>query len=145
MGLVGEVIERLDARVATLSGRVSSAAELADLMRRNALPQVTPAAHVLPAGIQAGRDEVVTGLYRQSIDRVIAVVITVRSHDASGARALAGLDVLIDEVITAIAGWGPAGAMGVFRLSRVPPPDIAAGTLVQEVSFAIPDQLRITP
>lgn len=145
MALVGDVIDRLDARVAALRGRVSGAAELADMMRRNALPQVTPAAHVLPAGIQAGRDQAATGLYIQSVDRAIAVVVTVRSHDASGARALGELDTLIDEVITALAGWGPDGAMGVFRLMRVPPPDIAAGTLVQEISFVLPDQLRITP
>ncbi len=52
--MIAAVIARLEASVADLVGRIEGAAELADLMQNNRLPQVTPAAHVIPMGCVGG-------------------------------------------------------------------------------------------
>lgn len=137
------VIDRLKTRVADLGGRVEGAADLANLMRSNALPQVTPAAHVLPTGLTGGRQTAYVGLYRQEVDRQIAVILTVRTHDATGARAMAAVAALIDAIVLALAGWQPADETGVFALRRATCVRFGEGTAVYQIDFSLPDQLRI--
>lgn len=141
--MIADVISRLTDQVAALSGRVEGAAQFADLMRRNALPQVTPAAHVLPLGLQGGSAEAATGIFTQMTDKSVGIVLTIRSHDRTGAKALATVEELIDSVVTAIAGWTPGSTVGVFRLMRGQLVNMSAGTLVYQLDFAISDQLRI--
>ena len=144
MALVYQVIARPEAQVPDLAGRVEGAARLADLMRRNALPQATPAAHVLPAGIDGGRPLDTMGIYRQEIQRLVAVVLTVRTHDRTGGRALEAIEPLLESVLAAIAGWAPAGhRMGVCSLRRGRLASFEAGTLVYEFTFALADETRI--
>jgi hypothetical protein len=141
--LIAEVIARIEDQVVGLAGRTEGAAQFADLMARKALPQVTPAAHVLPLGLQGGQVQAAAGLFVQSIEEVIAVVLTFRSHERTGSASLAPLDQVIHAVIDALAGWGPENAVGVFALRRGAVISMAAGTIVYQLEFSISDQLRI--
>ncbi|HEX8485700.1 phage tail terminator protein [Sphingomonas sp.] len=137
------VTERLEA-IPALAGRVHGAAKLADLTERGSAAQVAPAAFVLPLGLRAGTPDAVTGLFRQSLDRLVGVVLLVRNlGDATGEKALVDLDLLIEAVIQALAGWGPDDAFGVFALARGELFSIAAGTITYQLDFSIEDQLRI--
>ncbi len=141
--MIAAVITRLEALVASLSKRVEGAAQFADLMKRNALPQQTPAAYVLPLGLQGGAAQAATGAFTQQFDEAVAVMLVVRSNDRTGEKALARIDVLIREIINAIAGWAPNDEIGVFKLSRGSLVNMSAGTIVFQIEFSITDQLRI--
>lgn len=143
--MIADIIERLILRVPDLGGRVEGAAQFAALMKSNALPQVTPAAHVLPLGLQGGQAQAATALFTQAVEEMVGVVLTLRSHDQTGARALEAVDVLIRDIVAALLGWGPDDAIGVFRLVRSGLVSMSAGTLVYQIDFAISDQLRIIP
>lgn len=141
--MIADVISRLDAQVSDLSGRIEGAVQFADLMRRKALPQVTPAAYVLPLGLRGGRPEASAGAFLQDFDEMIAVMLVLRSHDRTGGRKLPELDDLITATVNAICGWGPATAPGVFVLGRGSIVSMNAGTIVYQLEFALSDQLRI--
>lgn len=136
--------ERLET-IPVLAGRVHGAARLATLLSTGGLPQVTPAAFVLPLGIRGGTPDAVTGLYRQGIDRLWGVLLAARhAGDATGAAAHADLEPLIEATIAAIAGWGPDDAFGTFRLVKGELASLSAGgALTYQLDFAIEDQLRI--
>ena len=140
--MIDAVIARLKDQAPALGGRVEGAAEFTALMQQNALPQSTPAAHVLPLGLQGGRAEAAAGAFTQLFDEAIGVVLTVRGHDQTGARALAKVSDLIRDVIAALIGWGPDNEIGVFQLSRGQLVSIRAGVLVYQLDFTITDQLR---
>ncbi|MFN7003754.1 MAG: hypothetical protein ACK4NW_10035 [Roseinatronobacter sp.] len=141
--MIDAVITRLKAEVSDFSNRIEGAAEFAALMRANALPQVTPAAHILPLGLRGGRGEAGAGAFTQDVEEVVAVLITLRAHSRTGREALPDLAALTKQVIAAIAGWGPDEAIGVFRLSRGQLVSMSAGTILYQLDFAINDQLRI--
>lgn len=138
------VIERLNTLIPSCTGRVFGAANFADLMKRNALPQQTPALHVLLAGLRGGRAEAATGAFVQEFVSTISVLLTIRSHDATGARALETLDPLIFSIIEAIVGWAPSDETGVYQLARANLVNMQAGTMVYQFDFSINDQLRVT-
>lgn len=142
--LVTAIIARLKAEVPEYGGRVEAAADLASQMRQNALPGVTPVAHVVPSGLTATGNTEVTGLFRQEVSREITVFVTLRSHDQNGRAILDEVDVLIDRTVHAVAGWAPTGDTGVFHLRRARLLSFVAGAAVYEITFALPDQLRIT-
>ena len=73
----------------------------------------------------------------------VGVVLFLRGHDQTGARALSNLRPFIGTVINAIAGWQPSGEIGVFQLSRGALVDINGGLLSYQLDFSINDQLRI--
>ena len=143
--MIAAVIARIEARVPDLAGRTHGAADLAALMAANGLPQVTPAAHVLPMGLQGGRADAAAGMFTQMVDEVVGVLLTFRNAGRTGDTAMNLSRDTIMAVIAAIAGWAPAGAAGVFRLSRGQILRFAQGTLTYQIDFAIQDQLRITP
>lgn len=143
MDMVAEVTARLAAMVPMLAGRIEGAVDFAELMRRNALPQLTPGAYVLPLGLQGGGAEVMTGLYRQEVSEIIGVLLTYRSFSQTGGVALPELGLLIRAVIDAVAGWGPDAAIGVFRMRQGHLVNMSAGTIVYQLEFVISDQLRI--
>lgn len=139
------VRDRLTALVPELAGRVEGAAAFAELMRQNALPQVTPAAFVIPLGLQGGGAEAVTGLFRQDVQEIVGVMLVLRSFSRTGEQALPELDALVGAVLSAVAGYGPADATGVFRLVRGALVSMSAGTIVYQIEFSLSDQLRIAP
>lgn len=140
---IAVVRSRLDALVPELSGRIEGAIAFADLMRRNALPQVTPAAFVLPLGLQGGTADVVSGLYRQEVREVVGVVLVLRSFSGTGEKAVPELDQLVGAIVNAVAGYGPSDAVGVFVLSRGSIVSMSAGTISYQIEFTLSDQLRI--
>lgn len=143
---MGALAERLEA-VPAIAGRIHPAAKLSELMARNQLPQMCPAAFVLPLGLRGGEPDVLSGLYRQPLDRLEGVLLVVRAAgDATGAAALVQLEPLIDATIEAIAGWAPGDwddGFGIYRLVRGELVSLSAGTLTYQLDFSIDDQLRI--
>lgn len=143
--MIDLVIARIVAGVPDLAGRVEAAADLAALMAANGLPQHQVAAHVLPLGLQGGAANAATGSFTQSVEEVVAVLLTFQTASRTGSRALERLREIIQAVIAAVAGWGPDEAAGVFRLLRGGLLRFSGGTLVYQIDFAITDQLRIIP
>jgi hypothetical protein len=142
--LLDTVRERIATLVPALGGRVEGAAELTELVRRDALPNVTPAAFVLPLGLRGGEADAAAGLYRQVYDEVIGVLLVIEvAGDATGATALPTIDALVSEVIAALIGWAPGEQVGVFRLERGQLVSLARGTVIYQLEFSIEDQLRV--
>jgi hypothetical protein len=144
MGIViADVMTRLETRVTDLRS-VNGVADFTTLLKQNALPQQTPAAHVVPTGIRGGKPETATGVFTQPTSEAVAIILTVRSNDQAGERALEAVDALIESTIAALAGWAPNDELGVFQLERGSVMNMSAGALVYQLDFSIADQLRIT-
>jgi len=143
MAVIPAVIARLKSMVPALGGRVAGAADLARLMASQTPPQATPAAHVYPGGLMGGRAEPILGQYRQGVERLVSVLITVRSQDQTGARALDQIEALLDAVVEAVAGWAPTDSRGVFVLRRAVPTGASGAAFSYELTFSISDDLRI--
>lgn len=143
MGDAVAFVRDLVGTVPEFTGRVEGAAAFAELMRQNALPQVTPAAYVIPLGLQGGATDVAVGLYRQEVREIVGVTIALRSYSKTGDRSLPDLDRLVEAVVNAIAGSAPPDAVGVFTLARGSIVSMAAGTIVYQLEFSLADQLRI--
>src|SRR5258707_688737 len=113
---ISDVVTRLNAQVPALAGRIEGAAQLAALVKEGALPNVTPAAFVLPLGLQGNPGDAVTGMFRQMIGDTIAVVLVISvAGDVTGAASQPEVDMLRDAVIAAVAGWAPGNQVGVFE------------------------------
>lgn len=138
MVLCDEIRGRLEARVPGLGGRVLAAADLAALQKAGGWPGVTPAAHVIPAGLMGGAEVPVFPKYRQKITRLWSVILTIRSHDASGARWLNRVEELEADILNAMLGWCPLDR-DPFSLSRAALIRFEAGTMVRELTFSLPD------
>jgi len=135
---------RLAAVCPQLAGRIGTALQFADAIAKNRLPQVSPAAFVLPLGLRGGAASAAAGMFVQSLDRLMGVVLVVRSAgDPLGARLADTLEPLIDAVIQGFAGWAPDGAIGVFRLQRAELVSLAEGAATFQIDFVLDDQLRI--
>lgn len=137
-------VEQRLATVPAIAGRILGALSYAQLRDANQLPQVAPGAFVLPLGLVGGAAPDVSGLFVQSVQRVVGVLLVVRhAGDATGGAGGVQLEPLIEDVIAAITGDAPAGAIGVFELDEGKLLSAAAGTLVYQLAFRINDQLRI--
>jgi hypothetical protein len=142
--LVESVKARIEASVAALNGATEEVADLAELVKRSALPQRATAAFVIPLGFNGGIPDAATGIFRQLIDDQVGVVLVVQAPgDPQAKTALAKIDVLSKAVINAVAGWAPDDVIGVFRAVRGRLVSIAAGTVFFQIDFAVEDQLRI--
>jgi hypothetical protein len=140
--LVDDVIARLTAIPELVE--VSGVAELGALMQGGRPPNRMPAAFVVPLGLRAGPPDAVAGLYRQrQIETIGVVIVVATAGDARGAVGSGKVVALRDAVIAALAGWGPTGGFGVLELVRADLVSVAAGTIVYQTDFSIPDQLRI--
>lgn len=130
--------------VPAFQGRVQGALQLARLQQQNQLPQVTPAAFVIPTGLTGGAVTSVTGLYRQTVGEALAVVIVIRSaDDPRSARAADPLAAVCWDVIHALAGieMGEATGQLVFRRGFLV--SLADSAAVYQLDFDIQDQMRI--
>lgn len=142
---LNDIITRLESQVPEISGRTRGAAELAELVRQNALPNETPAAFVLPLGLRGHSPDAAAGLYRQSVDDTIGVVLMVEAAgDETGNIALPTVDVISDKIIAALAGWGPSNTSDIFHLVRGNLLSMHDGTVMYQLDFAIQNQLRIS-
>lgn len=144
--LFDDIIARIESRVTDLAGRVEGAAEMAALVRENALPDFTPAAFVLPLGQRPGSADVVTPLYRQPVVETIGIVLMVSAPgDVSGESALPTIRQLSDAIILALAGWQPPGGEDVMVFARGTLLSMQQGTVVYQTDFTLQSHLRITP
>lgn len=143
MGLADDIRQRLIDRVPALGGRVQRAANLATLQRTSSWPAQTPAAHVVPMGLAAGEAAPLIGVYRQKVARLYAVFVTIRTHDATGERWMDRIEELEAQILGALLGWGPDPPHHAFELKRAATIRFETGTMVRELSFAIPDTLEI--
>lgn len=142
--LTDEMITRIEATVPALDGRAKEAADLAELVRRKALPQAPATAFVLPLGLRPRSEgDAATGGFTQMLDETVGVLLVVRSAgDATGAKALPQIGDLVDALISAIAGWGPDAAIGVFRVARGQLLSAEAGAVMYQLDFSIQTQVR---
>ena len=134
---------RIEDQVPVLAGRVEGAADLAELTRKGAWPQASPAAHLIPLGLQGRGAYSATGAFTQILREMVSVVLTLRTYDRAAGDDLPELHELIQAVLQAVAGWGPDGSVGVFELARGSLIHNRDGRLVYQLDFAIDDQLRI--
>lgn len=145
--LVDDVIARIAnaGGVAALAGRVKGAAELSELVRQKAMPAASPFAFVLPLALSArGDGDAAAGMFTQSLDETVAVLIAVRAAgDVSGGKALASVEAVGDAVIARVCGWGPDSEPGVFRLTRAALVSAEAGLVLFQIDFTCQRQLRI--
>lgn len=127
-----------------LERRTEGALQLARLRQQNALPQVTPAAFVSPAGIAGDRAEVATGAFRQQLTDVVAVTLVLRaSDDPRAARAIDPLADLVRSVIEAVAGNRPIGATGPIVFLRGFLVSMADAAVTYQLEFSVTSHMRL--
>lgn len=138
---LAELVEGSDP---ALHGRVQGAAELAELARREAWPQGSVAAFVLPLGLVGRSDgEASAGAYTQIVDELFGVVLFLRAAgDITGGKSLPRLDALIWTIIGAVAGQDTDEAIGVFALRRGQLLKADAGVVLYQLDFALQLQVR---
>ena len=144
MALGDDIRTRLETGVPALAGRVKAAADLAALQKAGGWPGVTPAAHVIPAGLLGGAEAPLFPAFRQKVDRLWSVILTIRSHDATGARWMDRIEELEADILAAMLGWAPLDGAHVFILKRAALIRFEAGTMVREMTFALTDTLETT-
>jgi len=144
---VADVRERIEALVPDLAGALGTATDFAALIERNQVPQRPGASgFILPGRLVGGPMGAMTGVFTQSVQQGVIVVLSVRvASDPTGAIALDQLSPVIDAVIRAVCGWSPDNAPGVWALSSAELVGSTAGTLIYQIDFTLQDQLRITP
>lgn len=142
--MLDEIILRLKALVPAFGGRVEGALQLARLQSQNALPQVTPAAFVVPAGLRGGSADTISGLFRQSTTETFSVIFVMRSENARGGDALDPLSALRGTIIAALAGWDLGDAVDVLTLSAAYVVSMTDGAVIYQIDFTLQDQLRIS-
>lgn len=139
-----EVGARLEAACPVLSGRIGTALQLAELIQRGQVPTTTPAAFILPLGLRGGAATASTGMFIQGINRMLGVVLVLRSaSDPLGARIADELRELIEATVRALAGWAPESAIGVLKLARGELVSLTGGAVTYQLDFTLDDQLRI--
>ncbi|WP_163266455.1 phage tail terminator protein [Chelativorans alearense] len=148
--LVADLQARIEAEVPQLSGRVQTAAELSELVRRKALPQASPFAFVLPLGLRPqSSGDAAAGAFTQAVEEAYAVVIFARAAgDVTGGKALPTIDEVLWAVVNGVCGWGPdsstgSEAIGVFHLSRGQLLSAEAGAVIYQLDFGLLSQVRI--
>lgn len=147
MADVFDMAATLKARLVTLDDlkdRVEETADLAELIRRKLVPNRPVTAWIVPAGLRPrGEGEAGAGAFTQLVDEHFAVVLALRSSgDATGARALPRLNVLVWQIIEAVCGSDDEDAVGVFRLAGGRIVGLNAGLVTYQLEFAIQLQLR---
>jgi hypothetical protein len=143
--MLAATIQRIEARVPDLVGKIRGATEFAALVASNDIRQVTSGAYVLAMSLAGGQARASTGAFVQDLEEGLSVVLTQRAEDPLGG---AGRDWIItqrDAVIAALAGWVPTGSPGPMRLRRGQMLNVARGLLVYQIDLAVANQLRINP
>lgn len=136
----------LKTEVSALQGRVETAADLAEMIRRDQLPQAPATAFVVPLGLDS-RDQGEAGAnaFQQMIDDVYGIVLVVRaSGDATGGRSLPKIDDLVWSIVLSVCGRSDDDAIGVYRFRRGRLIDMKAGTLFYQLDFAIQRMIEVT-
>ena len=141
--LADDVIQRLKERVDLLQGRVEGAAALMTVLAPGGSPQSAVSAYVVADGLRGGSVDAAAGLYCQSFDETVNVLVIFRNVQGPGGRGLDLYDAVKWAVIEALCGWAPEDTVGVFRLSQARTIRQETGTLFYQIDVAIGDQMRI--
>ncbi len=142
--IIEVVADKLKTEV-TAFDSVELIADLAALVKENALPQRDVTGFVVDLGFDDRGGRSASGLYTQMLSTTVGIIICVKAYgDVSGASRIPALDILVKAVIDALAGWAPDDVVGVFEVLRGRLLSMANGLMIYEVQFALLDQLRIT-
>jgi hypothetical protein len=98
---------------------------------------------VYPAGFRGLAPADATGVFSQALAESYGVVLVVSSRDKVGRKALDKIDPHLRSVMSALAGWAPVGATGVFQVSSGRPLSFKEGRLMFELVFSINTNLRV--
>ena len=149
--LLDDVQARIASTVTELPDeRLQFAAELAELIRRDALPNAPISAYLLDGGTRpVGDGQSGAGFFIQAVEQRVAVVVIFNSAgDVTGGKVVGRADELLDRLTRGMVGWAPAGdAEHVyttdFRFGGSDPAALSAGRAMYQLEFAIGLQLRI--
>ncbi len=126
---------RLKASVPSLIS-VEQVTSLSDVMRRNVMPQRTPAAWVLDLGATGGKHDYTTGNYSQPVTTTIGVVIAARASDRLAMQAGRKLRPISLDVMVALSGWSPdIDQMDRLQFSRDRLVEVNATAIWRQVEF----------
>lgn len=140
-----DVQARLELKVPELAGNLQGAGQFAQLIERQQLPQWRKGGFILPGRLVGSGAQAMTGMFIQGFDETVSIVLVARVQgDPTGARAVDELTPLVRAVATAICGWGPDEAPGVFVLVAGELVGSQGGALIYQLDFALTDQLRIS-
>lgn len=141
---LAEVRARIEARVPALAGNLRNAGDWARVVEQQMLPEFSPAAFLLPGGFVGGKADVATGLFRQSYQETVSIVLVVRvAGDPLGEAAIDEITPLVRAVVEAVAGCSPDDAPGAFVLERGELVGAKDGALLFHIDFSLHAQLRI--
>lgn len=140
--MIAQVMTRIGARVPSLTGRVREGGDFVRMMAANSFRQAQGGAYVLPASLRAGPPVDAAGAFIQPLDEVVSVILVRPAEDPAAARAMGEIRTLIDQIIAALAGWRPDGAIGPLRVLQGAIINIGAGVLVYRLDFSITSQIR---
>jgi hypothetical protein len=141
--LVSDIKARIEDTVSALNGALDEVADLTALVEQNALPQRSPAGFVIALGFDGRGPEDFAGAFVQSHDRAIAVVLVVSAKgDPKAKRALGTIDTLEADVIDAVSGYVPEGALGPVTARRGRLVSVTAGAVIYQIDFAVQTQVR---
>jgi hypothetical protein len=143
--MLDAAIERIEARVPDLLGKVRGAAEFSALVASNDIGQVRNGAYVLAMSLAGGQARAATGAFVQDLEEGLSVILTQRAEDPLGGTGKDWIITQRDAVIAALAGWVPTGSPGPMRLRRGQMLNVARGLLVYQLDLAVANQLRIDP
>ena len=105
---LASVIARLKAQL-TAFRQIGGAADLEAV--DGAASVAVPAAFVLPLSERAGQVAHLSGAPQQIDVRFLVVLVISNRRDATGAAALNDLQARRDQVLAALRGWKPTGAL----------------------------------
>ena len=157
--LIDAVIARIEQAIPQLDNRVKGGLDLAEMMRRKALPNYTPAAFVVDNGISGRAAQAAASMFLQDAEETVSVVLILRTAgDVTGARGQPTLTRLKWQVILALAGFAPEleavtdgdeelvgeiDPVGVLVLRRGRVNSLEAGTVYYQLDFALQQQVRV--
>jgi hypothetical protein len=138
------VSDRIDAHVPALTGHVEDIAALAALIAEGAMPQADVCAFVCPLGFDDKGGDSATGYHTQMLEDAVGVILCIKARgDVKAKKALPTIGELKDDVIDAVAGWGPDDAIDVFFVRRGRLLSADKGLVLYQIDFSLTDQLRI--
>jgi len=140
--MIDEMVARLNAQVPSLNGRAEGVLALMDLLRSNRLPE-NATAMIYPAGFRGLAPADATGVFSQALAESFGVVLVISSRDKVGRKALEKIGPHLRSVMSALAGWAPHDATGVFQVSSGRPLSFKEGRLMFELVFSINTNLRV--
>jgi len=140
-----EVRERLAIKAPEF-GTLGNAAQFAQVLKDNQLPQTELGGFVLPGPLVGGTADTMSGLFIQNFNEEVWVVLVIRnSAGALGEEAVDELPPLVSKVIEGVVGWGPDDAPGVFALGSAELVGSQDNAILYEIHFRLFDQMRVTP